>query len=113
MILVIILWSVSSLDYYLISFFVKYIPGDIFTNVSVSTISEIVATLISGLVYKLFGPKTAFVTSFCFSALGGFLIALMPNASTGLIVLFILIAKFGISFTFTMVYLITPVLFPT
>ena len=111
--LMIALWSVSSLDYYLISFFMKYIPGDIYVNTTASSVSELIATVISGLIYNLFGAKTAFFLSFALSALGGFLIAFIPNTSTFLIAFYVLLAKFGISVTFTMVYLIMPGLFPT
>lgn len=110
----VVLWSVSSLDYYLISFFLKYIPGSIYVNATVSTLAEIVANMTSGAVYKFFGAKTAFVLCFTISAVGGFLIALMPSDANSLLeAFFVLVAKFGISFAFTMVYLITPGLFPT
>ena len=110
----IILWSISSFDYYLISFFMKYIPGNIFINASFSTIAEIVATMTSGFVYKFFGPKTAFVLCFTISAVGGILIAFIPSTGNPYLeAFFVLVAKFGISFAFTMVYLITPGLFPT
>ena len=49
------LWSVSSLDYYIISFFLKYVPGNIYVNATASTLSEIVATITAGFVYELFG----------------------------------------------------------
>ena len=111
-VLMVILWSVSSLDYYLITFFMKYIPGNLFVNTSVSTTSELVAYIFSGFVYNAVGGKKAFVISFALSAIGGFLIAFVP--ATGLtIASFVLLAKFGISFAFNLVYLITPTLFPT
>lgn len=110
-ILMVILWSVSSLDYYLITFFMKYIPGNLFVNTSVSTTSELIAYIFSGFVYNSVGGKKAFVISFAISALGGFLIAFAP--ATGLLIAsFVLLAKFGISFAFNLVYLITPTLFP-
>jgi MFS family permease len=58
-----------------------------------------------------FGGKKAFVLSFALSALGGFLIAFLPDAGT-MTAVFVLLAKFGISFAFNLVYLITPALFP-
>lgn len=108
-----VLWSVTSLDYYLISFLLKYVPGNIYINTTVSTTSEIVATMLAGYVYALFGAKIAFGSSFIVSAVGGFLIALTSAENTYLIAFFVLLAKFGISFAFTMVYMITPQLFPT
>ena len=112
LILMVILWSVSSLNYYLITFFMKYIPGNLYVNTSVSTISELIAYVFSGFVYQTFGGKKAFIVSFALSATGGFLIAFIP-AGGYLIATFVLIAKFGISFAFNLVYLITPTLFPT
>lgn len=108
----VVLWSVSSLDYYLITFFMKYVPGNLYVNTSVSTISELIAYICSGFVYKYFGGKTAFIISFALSAAGGFLIAFVP-ATGYLIAIFVLLAKFGISFAFNLVYLIMPSLFPT
>lgn len=106
--MMIMLWSVSSLDYYLISFLLKYVPGNIFMNTVVSNSSEIVATILAGFVYEIFGSKIAFSISFSLSAIGGLLIALTSADNTYLIAFFVLLAKFGISFAFTMVYLITP-----
>ena len=41
-------WSTTAFSYYMIGFYVKYIPGDVFTNVMVSSISELVFTYLSG-----------------------------------------------------------------
>ena len=108
----IILWSVSSLDYYLITFFMKYIPGNLYVNTSIATVSEILAYICAGFVYNAFGGKKAFIISFALSATGGFLIAFIPGATEYLIALFVLLAKFGISFAFQLVYFIMPTLFP-
>jgi hypothetical protein len=70
----VVLWIVSSVDYYLITFFLKYIPGNIYVNTSVASISELVAYTCSGLVFKFLGGKIAFLISFTIAALGGFLI---------------------------------------
>jgi len=58
------------------------------------------------------GGKSAFFLSFLISAIGGFLIAFVPAVGYE-IASFVLIAKFGISFAFNLVYVITPTLFPT
>ena len=89
-------------------------PGDIYLNAFVSSIAQIVANMTSGAVYNFFGPKTAFVLCFTISAVGGILIAFVPSTvSPYLEAFFVLLAKLGISSAFTMVYLITPRLFPT
>lgn len=79
--LMVVLWSVASLDYYLISFMLKYVPGNIFINATVSTLSEVVGTMICGFVYIWLGPKPTFGISLSIAAVGGFLIAVMPNAN--------------------------------
>ena len=112
--LMIVLWSVTSFDYYLMYFFIKSMPGNIYINASVSSIAQIVANMTAGAVYNFFGPKTAFVLCFIISGVGGILIAFIPGTvSPYLEAFFVLLAKLGISSAFTMVYLITPRLFPT
>lgn len=51
LIIMIILWSVTSLNYYLITYYMKYVPGNIFVNTSISTISELLAYASSGFAY--------------------------------------------------------------
>jgi len=109
----IMLWSVSSLNYYLISYLLKYVPGNIYVNNTVSITSDIAANMLAGVLYKIFGPKVAFCLSYSVSAVGGLLIALTSADNTYLIAFFVLLAKFGISFAFSMVYMLTPKLFPT
>lgn len=113
LLIMIILWTVGSVDYYLISFFLKYVPGNIYVNTTASTLAEVVGSLTSGIVYKIFGPKVAFCMSFGVAAGGGLLLILFPDTNVYLVAFFVLVAKFGITFAFVMVYIITPTLFPT
>lgn len=109
----VMLWSVTSLNYYLITFFMKYVPGNIYVNTSVSALSELVAYASSGFAYKILGGKPSFWISFFLAGIGGILIAISPNAVGYKIASFVLVAKFGISFAFNLVYIITPSMFPT
>jgi Na+/melibiose symporter-like transporter len=54
-----IIWLSGSFCYYLISYQLKYIDGDLYLNSIVSSISEIIAYIISGLLYKQLGLKTS------------------------------------------------------
>jgi len=54
----------------MISYQLKYIKGDIYLNVVVSTISELVAVLLSGILFELIGLKKTLVCSCLISALG-------------------------------------------
>jgi hypothetical protein len=46
-----IIWSVSAFNYYLINFEIKYINGNIFNNFMISAASDIVAFILSGLLF--------------------------------------------------------------
>jgi hypothetical protein len=98
--MMIALWTVASLDYYLISFYLKYVPGNIFVNGIVSTSSEIVANFTAGIVFSYFGAKISFCSGCGISAIGGFLIAFTPAENTYLVAFFVLLAKFGIAMCF-------------
>ena len=100
------------MNYYLINYYMIYIPGNLYINTSVSTMSELIAQLISGIIYVYLGEKWSFVISFTLAALGGALIAFIP-AEGYLIAFFVFVAKFGISFSYNLVYIVTPYLFPT
>ena len=89
----------------------KYIPGNIFVNTSVSCASEIAANFISGLIVKGVGIKRAFVVSFVTAALGGLLLTFMFDKDK-IMPVFVLLSKFGIACAFNTAYLTTPMVFP-
>jgi len=64
-------WVAASFNYYLISFYMKYVPGDIFVNNSVSCVAELAADLLSCLFVSRLGIKKSFVGSFILAAVGG------------------------------------------
>jgi hypothetical protein len=68
-----ILWSISSFDWYLINFQLKYIRGDLYLNTIVSSVCEIPAYALSGLLYQFTGPKLTFVILFGISLIGSLL----------------------------------------
>lgn len=49
------LFSVSSFDFYLINFYLKYIPGNVFTNTIVSSISSSISGYVSGIIVLKLG----------------------------------------------------------
>jgi hypothetical protein len=64
-------WLTCSFNYYMVGFLLKYFPGSIYVNGSISSLSEVAATLSAGYFYAKVGVKKAFVISFGISALGG------------------------------------------
>ena len=109
-----VLWTVSSFNYFLISFQMKYIEGNIFLNTATSTLSEVIAYLLSGLVLKKFDVKKSFVSA-CMLSVGGSLLIIFikpEDVSQIAYAFFVLTTKFGISGTFNMVYIATANYFP-
>lgn len=65
-------WLVSSFNYYLIGFLLKYFPGSIYLNGAVSSLSEVAAGLCAGFIYSKLGVKKSFFIAFGIAAVGGF-----------------------------------------
>ena len=53
------LFCAASFNYYLINFYMKYIPGNVYINTIVASLSEAISTFLSGLIVKLLGPRNA------------------------------------------------------
>lgn len=106
------LWTASSFNYYLITFFLKYIPGNIFLNTSLASISEIIAYAASGVLMTKVGTKISFMISFALAAVGGVLLASFFSSEELLIATCVLFTKFGVSFAFNVSYQATPQMFP-
>lgn len=60
-IVTIICFVVVSFNYYMISFYMKYVGGNIFINTALSTISEGIGNFAAGGLQKSFGTKRSFV----------------------------------------------------
>ena len=106
-----VLWTSSSFDYYLITFFLKYIPGNIFVNTAIASFAEVTAYVISGYLMKLMGIKVSYFIGFVVAASGGLCMIFFFKMKS-VIAVFVLLAKFGVSFAFNISYLGTPKLFP-
>ena len=77
LIIMTILWGITTLNYYEIAFYMKYIPGNLYINTSASSVAEIAAYLASGVAYQLVGKRTSFASSFAIAATGAFLILIV------------------------------------
>ena len=103
-----VFWTCGSFNYYIMTFYLKYIPGNIFVNTSLASIAELCAYFGSSAVMGAFGPKLSYMISFVLAAAGGIFMVIFFNADDVLIAVFVLFAKFGISFVFNLSYLATP-----
>jgi len=111
LILMIVMWTASSFDYYFITFFLKYIPGNIYVNTSISSISEIIAYCFSGSLMKILGIKMSYLIAWVIATTGGILMICFSGSDAAMGV-FVLLSKFGVSFAFNNSYLATPKMFP-
>ena len=108
-------WSASASCFYIIGFYIKYVPGDPFRNVIVISIGDALSSIAAGSISTSIGAKNTLFLSFSLAALGA--VALMfahDNATNKYIIpIFVLITRFGINSAFTLCYIITADYFPS
>ena len=106
-------WITNTLVYYGISFNTSRLAGDPYLNFFLSIIAELVADLACQFTLDRFGRKWTY--SF-HMALGGvclLCVACVPAKLAWIITMLALIAKYGISFTFNTIYIVTAEMYPT
>lgn len=108
------LWAATITCYHSLNIYLKYMPGDIFVNSSVSSVAEIFGHIaVGGLIVKL-GPKGAFTLGYVCVALGAGAMIFQQffENNAALVSGFVLFAKFGASMALCCCYIATPFLFP-
>jgi hypothetical protein len=110
--IVVVVWIASSFNFYLISFQLKYIKGDVFVNTFVSAGSELPAIIIGGLMYQKVGLRFTLCLFFCIALSGSICLLILSDLREDLIPIFILLAKAGVSGTFNLCYLANAQIFP-
>jgi MFS family permease len=96
----------------------KYIHGSVFLNTTISSITEAISYVISGILYEKLKPKVALIISFMiasFSVLGIIILESIHNENDNCYECTFLVfgTRFGISSAFNIVYLLTFQIFPT
>jgi hypothetical protein len=72
LIIMILMWILTSMNNLIINIYLKYIPGNVFINISVAAAAEIAASLSVGVIIKSFGTKWTFAVGFAIALAGGF-----------------------------------------
>lgn len=112
---------VTVFGYYLVSFLGKYISEDIYSETYASAAGDIISIMGYGYVYALISYKKSSNLAFITTLIGtGVLIAIFWTMDTEneegivhwLIIIFVFIARLGLSASFGLVYFITYELFP-
>ena len=107
-----IIWMTNSFCYYLISYQQKYLNGNLFVNISLSSIAEPIAYLSSGYLRHKTSLKVVFVFAYIISSLGMILLTFVDTSSVSLLAFFILLSKYGLAFSMNMEYIANVQLFP-
>ena len=114
LIIIVLAWSASSSCFYIIGFYVKYVPGDSFLNIIITSVADAISSVVAGSISSAIGAKNTLFMSFSLATIGA--IALMfsgdENTEKYVIVIFVLITRFGINSAFTLCYIITADYFP-
>lgn len=117
MIVMAYMWAATSFTYYMISFQLKYLPGNVYNNSLASGLSEMVAIAIAGFMYSKLGLKVSFTILYLMSFAGGMCVLFIGSSDSGAsgiwMPIFVVLAKFGISGAFVLLYVSTTDVFPT
>jgi len=68
------MWSASVFCIYMINFYLKYVPGGVYLNFSISGLSEVFANILVGAVFKYLKVKWTYFLGFSIGTVGGFLL---------------------------------------
>lgn len=107
------LWVVSCVSYGMINIYMKYVPGTIYINFTVSGLSEILAHIIVGIFYVKLTTRWTFFIGYSIALVGGICLVFQERYDSDLLIAsFVLLAKFGASMAMCACYVSTPYIFP-
>ena len=106
-----LLWSICSMNYYTISFYIKYIPGDIFFLSYASGISDTMFYLLTAFFMSCIGFKPSYIMGFFVAFTGA--MGLITINSPSFAPIFVFICKAGICIGFTLCYSVNHLVFPS
>ena len=106
-----LIWIESIYCYYIISFQIKFIRGDVYTNATVSSISELISYIITGFILNKLGIKKTVCLLGLSSLIGMLYIILVNTNDQYWLATFILAARFGVAGQASVAYIATFQLF--
>lgn len=115
--IMIIAWSCVSFSFFLINFFIKYLPGDVYQNQTISGLAS-VAFLCAGPMSKALCNRSILVIAFFIAFVSSTTLLIVisfstENSDTSALSLIILLTRCGINIAFCFVFVIHTEIFPT
>lgn len=92
--------------------YMKYLPGNIFVNTTITGFSECFACVTAYFLYNKLGPKLAVMTVFIISFIGAILLIFLKDYSK-IVPVLVLLCKYGNGAAFAMAYFMNFDFFPT
>jgi MFS family permease len=113
MIVMNITWSAVSFGYFMIGYYMKYVPGNIYQNIILSTLADMISNIFSGILSNFIGTKKSMTLSFLFACVSGFILVYYEDSdNSNLIMILVLLTKLGITSAYNLCYLATAEYFP-
>ena len=106
------MWIAFAFNYYLIFFQIRYMEGDFFINTIVSSVSELVAYAISGLIIDRIGMKPSYIFSYSVILIGSVLYVIFRETHANFTPFLLLLTSFGTCFGFNINWNSNALLFP-
>ena len=106
-------WITNTLVYYGISFHTDRLAGDPYLNFFLSSVAEALSYVACEFTLEKFGRKWPYSMNMALAGVSLLCVAFVPDSLAWLVTVLALIAKFGISFTFNTVYIVTAEMYPT
>jgi len=89
------MWIVGSFAYFMILFQMKYISGDFFVNIVTTSLSEMTAYYVGGLLYDRIGIKSTYLISYSIGVVGCLSYVLLSTTYPFLVPLLLLSSAYG------------------
>ena len=107
-----ILWVVNIFDYYLVIFYFKHFPGNIFTNTVAFALADIFSYVTSGVLLKKTSMKVTLILGYTIKVLSGFCFLILYDLSY-LIPFIIIASRIGMGMVGSTTFVTNNRLFPT
>jgi multidrug transporter EmrE-like cation transporter len=104
-VIVVILNVCASIDYYLVTFSIKYMKGDVYANNTLAGVGEIISYFLSVVLFEKLGFRKTFILCFITGAIGGMVYLNFADSIGDYVFMIILLQQIGIGGAFNLCFL--------